>query len=151
MKSMKPQNTPQNKPPFLLPKHDDCAKELFRNPIILKHFLSDILGIPPDEIRSLKLLNPFLYRHYRNSKPGILDILTELNNHTKINIEIQLKVMKAWDKRQLFYLSKIYSNRKNLSDFYNISENSIRVARQQTKRQPHIPHDCLHFSAFHHS
>ncbi len=123
MKSMKQQNTPQNKPPFLLPKHDDCAKELFRNPIILKHFLSDILGIPPGEIRSLKLLNPFLYRHYRNSKPGILDILTELNNHTKINIEIQLKVMKAWDKRQLFYLSKIYS-----SDLY-IGENYSRLKR----------------------
>ena len=110
MKSIKQQNTPQNKSHFLSAKHDDCAKELFRNPVILKHFLSDISGIPTEEIRSLKLLNPFLGRHHSNSKLGIVDILAELNSNIKINIEIQLKVMKAWDKRQLFYLSKIYSS-----------------------------------------
>ncbi len=70
---------------FILPKYDECAKELFGNEFILKYFLSDLLGI------------------------HALDILAEMNDNTKINIEIQLKFFKEWDKRQLFYLSKMYT------------------------------------------
>lgn len=39
------------------PKWDYCMKELFRNFIILKYFISDILDIPIEKIRSLKLRN----------------------------------------------------------------------------------------------
>lgn len=94
---------------FILPKYDECAKELFGNEFILKYFLSDLLGIHAEDIRSLKFLNPFLKRRYRGRKLGILDILAEMNDNTKINIEIQLKFFKEWDKRQLFYLSKMYT------------------------------------------
>ncbi len=45
---------------FILPKYDECAKELFGNEFILKYFLSDLLGIHAEDIRSLKFLNPFL-------------------------------------------------------------------------------------------
>ena len=37
------------------PKWDYCMKELFRNFIILKYFISDILDIPIEKIRSLEI------------------------------------------------------------------------------------------------
>ena len=79
-------------------------KELFRNEIVRKAFLSDILGIPEEEIRTARLLNPFLRKRYKKQKLGILDILLELNDDTRINIEIQLKASSSWDRRQIFYL-----------------------------------------------
>lgn len=60
------------------------------------------------KIRSIRLRNTFLKKIRRNQKQGILDVLVELNDFTKIDIEIQIRAGKYWDKRQLFYLSKLY-------------------------------------------
>lgn len=94
---------------FILPKSDDCFKELFRDEDVRKYFISDVTGIPLKDIKSIKLANSFLRKNHKRQKLGILDVFLELNNCTKINIEIQLKHLKSWDKRQLFYLSKIYA------------------------------------------
>ena len=40
---------------IISPKYDYCAKELFRNELVRNHFLSDILEIPMEEIRSSRL------------------------------------------------------------------------------------------------
>ena len=45
---------------IISPKYDYCAKELFRNEVVRNHFLSDVLEIPVEEIRSSRLLNTFL-------------------------------------------------------------------------------------------
>lgn len=84
---------------IISPKYDYCAKELFRNEVVRNHFLSDVLEIPMEEIRSSRLLNTFLWKRYRSQKQGILDVLIELNNNIKINIEIQVKASADWDKR----------------------------------------------------
>lgn len=89
-------------------KSDFCLKEIFENEVVRKYFISDILKVPIEEIRSVCLLNTSLWKRYRNQKLGILDILLELNNSVKINIELQIKTGKYWDKRQLFYLAKLY-------------------------------------------
>ena len=65
-------------------------KELFRNPVIRKYFISVVLNIPVEMIRSTRLLNTYLWRRYRYQKQGILDVLVELNDDTKINIELQV-------------------------------------------------------------
>ena len=49
------------------PKWDYCMKELFRN--------FDILDIPIEKIRSLKLRNTNLWRRYKYQKQGIVDVL----------------------------------------------------------------------------
>ena len=54
-------------------------KELFRNPVIRKYFISVVLNIPVEMIRSTRLLNTYLWRKYRYQKQGILDVLVELN------------------------------------------------------------------------
>ena len=72
-------------------KWDYCMKELFRNPVIRKYFISVVLNIPVETIRSTRLLNTHLWRRYRYQKQGILAVLEELNYETKINKELQVK------------------------------------------------------------
>ena len=45
---------------IISPKMDFCVKELFANPVIRKYFISDVMGIPADTIRSVRLCNPYI-------------------------------------------------------------------------------------------
>ncbi|HBN57216.1 MAG TPA: hypothetical protein DD414_10615, partial [Lachnospiraceae bacterium] len=65
-------------------------------------------GLPLKKIRSVRLKNTFLSRRFLWQKQGILDILAVMNDNTKINIELQVKTVPDWDKRQIFYLAKLY-------------------------------------------
>ena len=94
---------------FVSPKYDDVIKELFGNLRVLKYFLRDVLGIELERIRSIRFRSTFIRRRWRWQKLGILDIVLELNDDTKVSIELQVKQVKNWDKRQLFYLSKLYA------------------------------------------
>jgi len=94
---------------IISPKYDYVVKELFRDETILRYFISDVLGIRQESIRSLRLRNTFLWKRHKKQKLGILDVVVELNDDTKIDIELQAKVCDSWDKRQLFYLSKLYT------------------------------------------
>ncbi len=70
---------------------------------------ADALGIPAEEIRSIRLANTFLWKRYFWQKQGILDVLVELNDNSKVNIELQIKMLEAWDKRSRFYLAKMFT------------------------------------------
>lgn len=113
---------------IISPKYDYCAKELFRNEVVRNHFLSDILEIPMEEIRSSRLLNTFLWKRYRNQKQGILDVLIELNNDIKINIEIQMKACADWDKRQLFYMAKLFTAEAVSGDDYSRLRRCVTIS-----------------------
>ena len=89
--------------------YDQSFKHLFFNEEVRRYFISDVLGIPLERIHSTKLANTFLWRRYKKQKQGILDILILLNDDSKVNIELQVKVLAHWDKRSLFYLSKTFS------------------------------------------
>lgn len=71
-------------------KYDFCIKEIMENEIVRRHFISDVLSIPLDTIKSVRMMNTFLWQRFRKQKQGILDIQLELNDDTKINIEMQL-------------------------------------------------------------
>ena len=90
-------------------KYDFCIKEIMDNEIVRKHFISDVLNIPLADIKSVRIMNPFLWKRYKRQKQGILDIQLELNNDTKINIELQIKQQSHWEKRSIFYLAKMYT------------------------------------------
>ena len=70
---------------------------------------ADALGIPAEEIRSIRLATTFLWKRHFWQKQGILDVLVELNDNSKVNIELQIKMLEAWDKRSLFYLAKMFT------------------------------------------
>ena len=44
--------------------------------------------------------------------------MLELNGSRKVNIELQVKPVKDWDKRQLFYLSRLYSEELGVGGKY---------------------------------
>lgn len=95
---------------FIPPKSDVAFKELMRNEEVRKHFISDVIGIPLDEIKSVRLENTFLSRRSRQEKQCILDVRMQLNDESRINVELQIRRMACWDKRSLFYLAKMYTD-----------------------------------------
>ncbi len=100
-------------------KEDFMVKALFLSKeIILKQFVSDVLGIPMEEIFSVRISNPYLRKRYRRHKQGILDILLVLNGEAKINIELQIKAQKEWQKRNLFYLAELYTEELQSGEDY---------------------------------
>lgn len=113
---------------IISPKYDAFFKEMFRNETIRRYFVGDILGIPQKDIRSVELKNTFLWRRYRKQKLGILDIVIELNSREKINIELQVKAVKHWDKRQLFYLSKLYEEELLLGQRYERLKRCVGIS-----------------------
>ena len=90
-------------------KFDFSFKHLFLNEEVRRHFISDVLGIPLEEIREVRLVNTFLWKRYRRQKQGIVDVLVELNHDSRVNIELQIEMLAYWDKRSLFYLSKLFT------------------------------------------
>ena len=109
------------------PKYDICGKELFQNELVRKHFISDVLKIPVNQIHSVRFANTFLRKRSRRQKLGILDILLEMNNDCLINIEIQLKQSIFWDKRQLFYLSTLYSSELRTGENYSRLKRCVSI------------------------
>ncbi len=109
-------------------KYDDVFKGLMHNSVIRKHFISDVLRIPLHRIRSVCLKNTFLWKRYRKEKLGILDVVLELNDDTKIDIELQVKVYDSWDKRQLFYLSKLFTEDLITGEDYSLLKRCVGIS-----------------------
>ncbi|MBQ8134170.1 MAG: PD-(D/E)XK nuclease family transposase, partial [Clostridia bacterium] len=92
---------------IMLPKVDFAFKELMRNDIVRKGFLSAVLNIEDTKIKSTVLLNTNLPKEHEDEKQGILDVRLIMNDDTEIDIEIQLAYMSAWADRSTFYVSKM--------------------------------------------
>lgn len=99
-------------------KTDFAFKEFMSNEVVLRYFLAATLDVDVDLIRSVRLLNPFLGRFFRRQKQGILDVLVEFNDDTKINIEMQVTKQKYWKQRNLFYLGKMYVDDLRFGEHY---------------------------------
>ena len=107
---------------------DFMVKELFRHEEVRKQFVSDVLGIPIEEIKSVRILNPFLRKRHKKHKQGILDILLELNDNTKIDVEIQVKSQKFWNKRNLYYLAKMYTDELYVGQHYEKLKKCVSIS-----------------------
>lgn len=101
---------------------------LFLNEIIRKYFIADALDLPVENIRSVRLLNTFLWRRYHWQKQGILDVLVEFNDDTKINIELQIIPYAYWDKRCIFYLAKMYTEDLLIGQKYDKLKKCINIS-----------------------
>lgn len=109
-------------------KSDYAFKELFSHENVRKQFLSDVLGIPLEHIKSAKLVNPHLWVRYRKQKQGILDVLMELNGDVVVDVEMQVRLLKHWIKRQLFYLAKMYTEELKRGEEYDKLRRCISIA-----------------------
>lgn len=113
---------------FISPKYDFCMKALFSNETVRTYFISDVLGISVEDIRSVRLLTPLLAKRYHRQKQGILDILVEMNDDAKINIELQVKFGANWDRRSLFYLAKMYTDDLRSGEEYDRLKRCVQIS-----------------------
>ncbi|MDE6639899.1 MAG: Rpn family recombination-promoting nuclease/putative transposase [Acetatifactor sp.] len=90
-------------------KYNFSFKQIMLNDEVRKYFISDVLEIPVREIRSVRLANSFLWKRYVRQKQGILDVKVELNDDSRVSIELQIRMLAHWDKRSLFYLAKMFT------------------------------------------
>ena len=81
-----------------------------RNEEVRRHFISDVLGIPLKDIKSVRLENSFLSKRSQKEKQCILDVRMLLNDDRRINVELQIRRLAYWDKRGLYYLAKMYTD-----------------------------------------
>ncbi len=113
----------------IIPATEDwCGKELLENKEVREGFLSDILNIPRSAIKNTQIINEGLWKRARKEKQGIVDIRIKLNNDRIINIEIQVLKSDHWDKRQLFYLSKMYTENARRGEDYDNLTDCISIA-----------------------
>lgn len=90
-------------------KSDYAFRELFSYENVRRQFLSDVMGILLKEIREVRITTPFLWKRRARQKQGILDMALKLNRDIKVNVEMQVRRQSAWTKRELFYLTKMYT------------------------------------------
>ena len=76
---------------FLMkPKIDFAFKEIMTDEKARIGFLSAVLKLNPNDIKTAILLNTDLKRLHEDDKQGILDVRILLNDNTEIDIEVQL-------------------------------------------------------------
>ena len=88
---------------IMLPTVDFCFKELMKNPKVRKGFIAAVLGKEPGMIRQTTLIPTELHRESEDDKLGILDVLVELEDGSKMNMEMQVPYFEFWANRILFY------------------------------------------------
>lgn len=109
-------------------KSDYAFKALFSHENVRRQFLSDVLGIPLEEIRCTVLINPNLSANYEKQKQGILDVLMELEDGTRVNVELQVRRIAHWTNRQLFYLARMYTQDLKSGDQYDKLHRCVSIA-----------------------
>ncbi len=113
---------------IMLPTVDFCFKELMRNPKVRRGFIAAVLGKDPSEVRKTSLISTELDKGSEDAKQGILDVKVEMEDETKINMEMQVAYFQFWPNRILFYLSKTYAGQIKAGEDYNALKKCIHVS-----------------------
>ena len=113
---------------IMLPTVDFCFKELMKNPKVRKGFVAAILGKSPETVRRTTVIETELRRESEDDKLGILDVLVELEEGTRMNMEMQVPYFEYWANRVLFYVSKIYTGQLQKGDDYDKLRKCIHVS-----------------------
>ena len=93
---------------IISPKMDFAFRELMEDDEVRQYFICDVLNMPVEQVKETRLGSSFLRRRHRKMKQGILDVKVILHDGTRINLEMQLRRQKFWEKRSLYYLAKMY-------------------------------------------
>ena len=113
---------------IMFPTVDFCFKELMKNPKVRKGFVAAILGKEPETVRRTTVIETELRKESEDDKLGILDVLVELEDGVKMNMEMQVPYFEYWANRVLFYVSKIYTGQIQKGDDYDKLQKCIHVS-----------------------
>ena len=95
---------------IISPKMDFAFRELMEDDEVRRYFICDALNMSVEQVKETRLGNSFLRRRRQKMKQGILDVKVLLQDGTRINLEMQLRRQKFWEKRSLYYLAKMYAD-----------------------------------------
>ncbi|OUP82931.1 hypothetical protein B5F07_12220 [Lachnoclostridium sp. An169] len=113
---------------IMLPTVDFCFKELMQNPKVRKGFIAAVLGKDPVSIRNTILIPSELRRESSDDKLGILDVMVELDDGSKLNMEMQVPYFEFWTNRVLFYECKVYTSQIKRGEPYETLKPCIHVS-----------------------
>ena len=90
------------------------------NNFALKLLIASLLHLDIESIFSVEIRNPIELGKHIDEKTFFLDIKVELNNHTIINLELQVINEHNWTDRSLIYLCRIFDNLNKGDDYITI-------------------------------
>ena len=122
------ENAENNDNFIMLPTVDFCFKELMKNPKVRKGFVAAILGKSPETVSRTTVIDTELRKESEDDKLGILDVLVELEDGGRMNMEMQVPYFEYWANRVLFYVSKIYTGQIKKGDAYEKLQKCIHVS-----------------------
>lgn len=113
----------------LSPRVDLAFKKLFgvdENKDLLMSLINSIVS-EEDQVTHIDILNPYNAKNFKEDKLSILDIKAKDTRGQRYNIEIQISDEGDYDKRALYYWSKLYSERLAESVDYGSLKKSIGI------------------------
>ena len=99
---------------------------LQRNNYVLKGLICSLLRLSPQEVSSVIINNPIILGESINDKTFFLDISITLNDHTLINLEMQVINEHNWSERSLSYLCRTFDN-LNSGKEYSAVQPAIQI------------------------
>ena len=93
---------------------------LQENESVLRELICSLLHLRPDELHSVEVKNPIALGKAIDAKDFILDLKIFLNNHSILNLEMQLQNLGNWSERSLSYLCRSFDNLNSGSDYAQV-------------------------------
>lgn len=114
--------------PLLIPMTNDYLFQalLQRNNHVLKGLICALLHLSYEEVSSVAIINPIILGEAIDEKTFFLDIFVTLNNHTRINLELQVINEHNWPERSLSYLCRTFDN-LNSGENYSVVRPAIQI------------------------
>lgn len=126
--------------PLLIPMTNDYLFRalLQRNNHVLKGLVCALLHLSCEEVGSVAIINPIILGEAIDEKTFFLDIFITLNNHTRINLELQVINEHNWPERSLSYLCRTFDN-LNSGENYSVVRPAIQIGLLDFTLFPEYP------------
>ena len=113
---------------IMLPTVDFCFKEMMHNENVRKGIIAAILNVQPEEVEDTILMPTILRKESEDDKYGILDVKVKMKSGILIDFEMQVIYYDCWEKRTIYYLSKMYTEQLKAGEDYDKLQKCIQVS-----------------------
>jgi predicted transposase/invertase (TIGR01784 family) len=131
------------------PTVDYAFKHLFgrdsTRPVLISLLDSVLIPAPAHRIQDLELLNPFNPKEAFDDKLSILDIKARDQSGRQFNIEMQMLAFRYYEKRILYYASRLHQQQLHEGDDYLKLQPTISISFLDHVLFPQVPDYHLRF------
>jgi predicted transposase/invertase (TIGR01784 family) len=113
----------------ITPRVDLAFKKIFgveENKDLLISLINSTVG-QEDQVAKITLLNPYNPKNFKNDKLSILDVKAKSVDGKRFNIEIQISDEADYDKRALYYWTKLYTEQLKVAQDYSTLSKAIGI------------------------